>query len=401
MFCKSYDGSILRFVNEITWKQLSSPEFYPYPSWKAAQIIGGFAAMEALFLVLLPGKTFYGTVTRTGNRPTYKLNGVLSFFMTHITLYVMTIQLKWFSLSIVYDNFGTILQTLSFSSFLVCWILYFKGLYFPSSLDSGSSGNIVTDFYWGTELHPQIGGFNVKQFSNCRFGMMSWSVIINCFLIKQYETLGFVSNSMLVSTGIQQFYILKFFYWEDGYFNTLDIMYDRLGYYIYWGVTCWIPGVYCLVSQYLTTHPIELSPATSFGIAILGIFSVICNYDADIQRIRVRESNGDCFIWGKKPKVIRAKYETSDGKSRDSLLLVSGWWGISRHIHYIPEILLSIAWTLPALFENFLPWFYVIYLTGVLVHRLGRDEIRCRDKYGAYWNQYCKQVPYQLIPYIF
>jgi len=256
-------------------------------------------------------------------------------------------------------------------------------------------------FFWGTELHPQIGSFNIKQFSNCRFGMMSWSVIITCFLVKQYELLGYVNNSMVVSFCIQQLYILKFFYWEDGYFNTLDIMYDRLGFYIYWGVTCWIPGVYALVSQYLVKHSIDLSIDAALGITILGALSIFANYDADIQRQRVRESDGKCFVWGKRPKIIRATYETSDGKTRDSLLLASGWWGVSRHIHYVPEILLSAAWTLPAGFVNFLPWFYVFYLTALLVHRLGRDEIRCSEKYGNYWKEYCREVPYQLIPYIF
>jgi len=311
------------------------------------------------------------------------------------------VQQGLFSMGIVHDHFGSILVTLSLFSFIVCFILYLKGLYFPSSADCGSSGNIVMDFFWGTELHPHIGNFNIKQFSNCRLGMMSWSVIINAFLVKQFEIYGYASNSMLISTGIQQFYILKFFYWEDGYFNTLDIMYDRLGYYIYWGVTCWIPGVYCLVSEYLVNHPFTLSTETALGITLLGALSVIANYDADIQRQRVRETNGNTLVWGKKPKLIQAKYHTSDGQVRENLLLASGWWGICRHIHYIPEILLSVAWTLPAGVDTVLPWFYVAYLTVLLVHRLGRDEIRCSEKYGAYWKKYCEAVPYQLIPYIF
>ena len=33
---------------------------------------------------------------------------------------------------------------------------------------------------------------------------------------------------------------LKFFYWETGYFNTLDITLDRAGYYLCWGCLCWV-----------------------------------------------------------------------------------------------------------------------------------------------------------------
>lgn len=401
IICVRYDGSIIRMIQEVTKDQLLSIDYYPLPSPEAAKIVGVFAIMQAIFLALLPGPIWKGQVTRTGFQPTYKLNGVLSFFLTHIVLYVVTWQLKWFSLSIVYDHFGEILNTLSVASFITCFFLYFKGLYFPSSPDHGSTGNIVLDFFWGTELHPHIGYFNIKQFSNCRLGMMGWSVIINCFLVKQFEIYGYVSNSMWISTGIQQFYILKFFYWESGYFNTLDIMYDRLGFYIYWGVTCWIPGVYCLVSLYLVKHPYQYSLVYVVAIIAFGIVSVLANYSADEQKIRVRETNGNTTIWGQKPNILKATYYTSDGKERTSLLLYNGWWGISRHVHYIPEILLSIAWTLPAGFSHALPWFYVVYLTILLVHRLGRDEIRCSEKYGKNWKEYCQKVPYRLIPYVF
>jgi len=103
----------------------------------------------------------------------------------------------------------------------------------------------------------------------------------------------------------------------------------------------------------------------------------------------------------KKPVLIRAKYETGDGKIHENVLLASGWWGIARHFHYVPEITLSLCWALPALFENFIPYFYVSYLTILLLHRTRRDEIRCQKKYGAYWNQYCKSVPYRMIPGVY
>ncbi|RYR63898.1 hypothetical protein Ahy_A04g021646 isoform D [Arachis hypogaea] len=56
----------------------------------------------------------------------------------------------------------------------------------PSSTDSGSSGNIIIDFYWGMELYPRIGEhFDIKVFTNCRFGMMSWAVLALTYCIKQ------------------------------------------------------------------------------------------------------------------------------------------------------------------------------------------------------------------------
>lgn len=37
----------------------------------------------------------------------------------------------------------------------------------------------------------------------------------------------------------------------------------------------------------------------------------------------------------------------------------------------------------------------------LLVHRARRDERRCRAKYGDKWDEYCRAVPYTMIPGIF
>jgi len=206
---------------------------------------------------------------------------------------------------------------------------------------------------------------------------------------------------MIVSIAIQMIYLAKFFYWEDGYFNSIDIMHDRFGFYIFWGITCFLPGFYTIVPMYLVRHPIHLGTGYMIFVLTLGILSVYVNWAADNQRLRVRETNANTTVWGRKPEVIVAKYTTSDGKSHQSVLLVSGWWGLARHFHYLPEILLSLAWALPAQFENTLPYFYVIFLTLLLTHRLFRDDARCRTKYGKYYEEYARRVPNYLIPYVF
>lgn len=394
-----YDGSLMRFFTEMSASRLV--EVWPRPSLAAIEIIGIFAIVEALLMQLLPGKTLLGPVTPTGNQPTYKLNGPLAF-VTTLGLFVgASWGLHLFSPGVVYDHFGEILTTVTLFALCFCLFLYLKGVYFPSSSDHGRSGNFIFDFFWGVELHPHFGKFNVKQYANCRLGMMGWPVIIVSFLGKQQALYGEVSNSMWVCTAVQLVYIAKFFYWEGGYFHTLDIMHDRFGYYICWGVLCWITGVYTLTSLYLVNHPIHLHPVYAVACFALGVISIWINYDADAQRQRLRRTGGNTTIWGKKPETILAKYKTSDGVERENLLLVSGWWGVARHFHYVPEIMLSVAWALPALFHNFLPWFYVVYLSILLFDRSGRDDKRCSAKYGESWKEYCKRVPYRIIPGIY
>ena len=68
------------------------------------------------------------------------------------------------------------------------------------------------DMYAGTELYPRIGKhFDIKVWTNCRMGLMSWGLIILCFAAKQYEIYGFLADSMLVSVLLMQVYIFKFF----------------------------------------------------------------------------------------------------------------------------------------------------------------------------------------------
>jgi 7-dehydrocholesterol reductase len=155
---------------------------------------------------------------------------------------------------------------------------------------------------------------------------------------------------------------------------------------------------YASVSMYLVNQPVHLGPVLSSIILACGTASIIINYLADKQKQDVRRSNGKCTIWGKPPHILRAKYTLESGEQRESLLLVSGWWGISRHFHYVPELLLTLFWSLPALFSNILPYCYFLYLCILLTHRSVRDEAKCRLKYGAYWLQYCALVPYRMLP---
>jgi 7-dehydrocholesterol reductase len=52
------------------------------------------------------------------------------------------------SVSWVYDHMGELLSAMNVFSLLFCLFLLIKGLTFPSTADSGSTGNLVVDFYW-------------------------------------------------------------------------------------------------------------------------------------------------------------------------------------------------------------------------------------------------------------
>jgi 7-dehydrocholesterol reductase len=259
---------------------------------------------------------------------------------------------------------------------------------------------VIFDFYWGTELHPSIFGVNIKQFTNCRFGMMSWGLIILSFAFKQNE-LNCLNRSMIVAVCLQLVYITKFFLWETGYFNSIDIMYDRAGYMICWGCLVWVPGFYTSSTLFLVKEADLLSLEYALVLLVLGLSAIFMNYFADLQRQTVRATNGNCLIFGKAPVLIEAEYKTENGTTHKSLLLCSGYWGIARHFHYVPEIIAAFCWSAPALFTSPMPYFYVVFLTVLLCDRAKRDELKCQKKYGIYYKEYCRLVPYKMLPYIY
>ena len=52
--------------------------------------------------------------------------------------------------------------------------------------------------------------------------------------------------------------------------------------------------------------------------------------------------------------------------ARGTELIVSGWWGIARHINYFGDMLLGLSWCLPCGFDHIVPYFYAIYFAVLL-----------------------------------
>ncbi|KAK3235335.1 7-dehydrocholesterol reductase, partial [Cymbomonas tetramitiformis] len=327
-------------------------------------------------------------------------NGFQCYLATGV-IFVVSWKTGHFDPAIVYDHFGEILSSLNIIALVFCTFLLIKGHLAPSGADSGSCGSPLYDFYWGMELYPRIGSFDIKEFTNCRFGMMAWEFIILCFLVKQQQMNGVAADSMIVSVFLMTVYNTKFFMWETGYWGSIDIMHDRAGYYICWGCLVWVPSIYTSPALYLVNNPVALGTPLAAAITVAGLFCIWSNYDCDRQRQTFRETGGKAPVWGKAPTYIVAKYTTSEGTKKSSLLLTSGWWGLARHFHYLPEIMSSFFWTMPGLFQHPLHYFYVFYLSILLADRAIRDDSRCLSKYGPFWQEYQSKVPYRILPYIF
>jgi len=334
-------------------------------------IIGSFMLLQLTFMKLLWGPRVQGPETETGFVPVYKANGRIAYLLTIILFCILSFKLEWFSPTIVYDHFVEIIGAMNFTVLVFCLLLYFKGRFFTSTKDTASSGNFFYDYWVGTELYPHIFGLNVKHFTNGRFGTMAWSLIIISFAAKQHELYG-ITDGMIVSLVLQLWYISQFFWWETGYFRTMDIQHDRAGFVIIWGTMVWVPTIYTSPSLFLVHHPITLGWWLAGIIFIIGAALILAKNLSNRQRLRVRKTDGKSTVWGKPPRIIRAKYINKKGEEKENILLASGYWGIARHFHYTGEILGAFCWSVPSLFSGFYAYVYVCYLIILLVHRVNR-----------------------------
>lgn len=391
-----FDGSLVVMLHELG----RVARFWPWPSSSALAMIAAWVGLQTLLLVVLPGREVEGPPTPMGERPRYKQNGVLAFVATHAILLGLH-ALELISLSVVYDRFGELLATLSVVGIVLSAALFVKGTYAPTCADAAHRGHPITDFFRGVELHPRLGGIQLKQLVNCRVAMMGWSAIVLSFVVKHHALFGSVSPAMAASAAVSLSYVLKFFVEEPDYFRSLDITHDRFGFYLVWGILAWLPGMYTLAPSYLVAHQGALSMPGAVTVVGLGLLAVVLNRQADRQRHRVRATGGDTRIWGRPPALIRARYTTGDGVERESLLLASGFWGVARHFSYVPELAVAALLTLPTGLSHPVPWIYPLYLAVLLVHRTERDDARCRAKYGSAWSEYCERVPWRILPGIY
>jgi delta14-sterol reductase len=114
-----------------------------------------------------------------------------------------------------------------------------------------------------------------------------------------------------------------------------------------------------------------------------------------------RGANSEKDAFRKDPNAPGVAHLRSLATARGTRLIVSGWWGLARHINYFGDWLMAWAWCLPCGFGSVVPFFYVIYFGCLLLHRERRDEEACKAKYGADWARYTALVPSRIIPGIY
>lgn len=351
----------------------------------------------ALLYYIVPCKVLEGTVLRNGQRLKYPMNGLSSLLITLLCAAgVQYYKPYGYSLSWIFDNFIKITTATIVFCFILSIFLYIKSFNKGALLAEGGNSKIpLYDFFIGRELNPRLFNetFDLKFFNELRPGLFQWLLINISCAVKQYETTGNVSTGMWIVLLAEGYYVFDAVLNEPSILTTMDIIMDGFGFMLAFGDLAYVPALYSLQARFLATNSVPLSNiqiAGIVGIALLGMFV-----------FRGANSQKDAFK--KNPNSAEFKNFKIITTPTGSKLLADGWWGKARHINYFGDWLMSVAWCLPTLTANgfFLTYYYPLYFAILLIHRDLRDDAKCRAKYGKAWEEYCKQVPYRIVPYVY
>ncbi|ORY95830.1 ergosterol biosynthesis ERG4/ERG24 [Syncephalastrum racemosum] len=362
--------------------------------WKAMAVYLAFVAVLAVFANVLSGDVIPGTTLRNGQRLKYRLNAFASFYNIFLLLIALLVQLKLglSPLTFVYDHWVGLVTASILFSYLVSLAVYIKSFQ-PGALLAlgGNTGNALYDYVIGRELNPRIGEFDIKFFTELRPGLIGWIMLNVCFAVKQYLDLGRVTNAMGLVLFFHTWYVADGLWNEEACLTTMDITSDGFGFMLAFGLYTWVPMTYTLQARYLVDFPRDISYLEFGLIFALNILGYYIFRSANSQKNEFRTNP-------ESPAVKHLKYLKTE---RGTKLIISSWWGISRHINYLGDWLMALSWCLPCGFGSAVPYFYAIYFAILLIHRERRDDYSCRIKYGKDWDKYCSIVKYRIIPGIY
>lgn len=343
---------------------------------------------------IIPGTEILGTRMRDGNRLKYKFNGK----RVHLIFFGVLLYRLWSTqgampeLVFVYEHLLELLNVATVFSAVVSTILYVVPFFYknePLLAEGGNTGNHLFDWYIGRELNARLGSFDMKLFCEMRPGLMLWMVINMAMAHHQYIKYGYVTDSMILVNIFQNYYVVEGTFYEDKLINMMDITTDGLGYMLLFGDLVLVPFSYTLQSRYLADHPYVLGYPKSIAIVLLYVTGYIIFRKSNNQKNAFKD--GD-------PSTSHLKYITSKTGSK---LIVSSWWGIARHINYFGDWIVCLAYSLPTGFNTPITYYFPLFFATLLIHRNSRDEAKCKEKYQETWEEYKKQVPYALIPYVY
>jgi ergosterol biosynthesis ERG4/ERG24 family protein len=346
----------------------------PAPSVEALLLYMVWWIVQVGLARALPGREVEGTALADGTRLRYRLNGWRGFWVS-LALALLASAVGLIAPGFAHEHFGELLSAANVFTFaFAAWVWWRFGR---------------RDFFSGAALNPRVGGFDLKFFCETRPGLILWALIVLSLAAAQWQRHGAISPEMALVVAFQLLYVGDCLFHEEALLSTWDIRHERFGWMLAWGSLVWVPFTFSLQALYLVDHSPALPWSALAGITALDVAGYVVFRGANLQKHRFR-LDPTRPVWGQPARYIRT--------ARGPLLLVSGWWGLARHLNYLGDITMALAWCLLTGFRTPLTYFYLVYMVVLLVHRERRDHALCATRYGEDWTTYCRAVRWRILP---
>ena len=336
---------------------------------------------------IVPGRWVVGYVTKTGTdeKLKYRLNGLLVLFITIATwaglCYTELLAWDWFY----------IVRWPALAGAIVFGLIFSFAIVFPFPK---VKNNFLADFFLGRLENPQLwdGRIDAKMWLYL-IGAIMLEINILSFAAHHYMLFGIANLGFFVATGLLTYFIIDYLTFEEVHLYTYDFFAERVGFKLGWGCIAFYPFFYSI--PFWSTADLQNTGNTPLLIGA-GLIVFFTGWSlargANMQKYFFKKNPNKSFL-GIQPETI------TDG---NKILLVNGFWGLSRHINYLGEIGMATGIVIAiGQLDVLWPWLYPLYYVALLFPRQMDDDKRCAEKYGPLWQEYLKKVPYRIIPKIY
>ncbi len=365
-------------------------------------IVGFFApfvlyALVLLLHLVLPAQRVRGYVCGADGRPLeYRLNGVPVLLVTVVLWATACVQ------GVVPWNFLWVHRWASLGGAITLGLLFSAVAYATSP---GTGRGALADFFFGRPENPRIlGGVGVGVGVDVGVDVKMLLYLVGATML-ELNLLSFAAHhvlahplgpspGVLLYTAMLSWFVLDYLFFERVHLYTYDLFAERVGFKLGWGCLAFYPYFYVVGLWSTVALPTPAVPGWWWPLAIAIFAAGWClARGANLQKFFFKLDPNHRFLGLFAPSVV------GDG---ERTLLCSGLWGISRHVNYLGEILMATGTVLALGWPTALgPWLYPLYYVALLVPRERDDHRRCAAKYGALWDEYCRRVPWRIVPWVY
>ena len=354
-------------------------------------LLGFFApwAIYACLLLLhlvLPARHVIGYVRdeRSGEFLGYRLNGLLVLIVT-VFLWLAAGWSGWMPWDWLWLHRGSGLAGATSMGIVFS---------FAVVLSAPSTGNSwLADLFLGRHFNLQaLGGrVDAKMFL---YLVGATLLELNLLSFAAHHWIAFPddpSPGVALHVFLFSWFVCEYLFFERVHLYTYDLFAERLGFKLVWGCLAFYPYFYAIGLWSTADLPNPHTPSWLLcGYALVFFTGWSLARGANLQKFVFKTDPNRAFLGVIAPETV------SDG---ERVLLCNGFWGVSRHVNYVGEVLMASGLALTLGWPLALgPWLYPLYYVVFLGTRERADDRRCAEKYGALWEEYRKRVPWRIVP---